>query len=64
MSRRIVLYATDDWTGPIPAQIADRARDLIEEHFAGPGRARMPWLGDSFRVQRGAEVPKGAPEPV
>lgn len=55
MSRRIVLYATDDWTGPIPAQIAARARDLIEDRFAEPGRARMPWLGDSFQVQRGAQ---------
>jgi len=52
MSRRIVLYATGDWTGPIPAQIAARARDLIEDHFARPGRDRMPWLSDSFRVQR------------
>ena len=50
MSRRIVLYATEDWTGPIPAQIAARARDLIEERFIEPGRARMPWLGNSFRV--------------
>ncbi|PWK59123.1 LysR family transcriptional regulator [Roseicyclus mahoneyensis] len=51
MSRRIVLYATEDWTGPIPAQIAGRARDLIEDHFAAPGRARMPWLADCFRVK-------------
>jgi len=65
MSRRIVLYGTEDWTGPIPARIAERARDLIEEHFAEPGRVRMPWLGDSFRVQRdpgdadGRESPAG-----
>lgn len=51
IARRIVLYATDDWTGPIPARIAARARELIEAHFAEPGRARMPWLGDSFRVR-------------
>lgn len=49
MVRRIVLYATDDWTGPIPARIADRARELIEQHFAEPGRSLMTWLGDSFR---------------
>ena len=49
MSRRIVLYATGDWTGPIPARIAERARELIEEHFAAPGRLKMPWLNDSFR---------------
>jgi len=49
MARRIVLYATGDWTGPIPDRIAERARALIEDHFAAPGRARMPWLGDGFR---------------
>lgn len=53
VSRRIVLYATGDWTGPIPAQIAARARDLIEDHFAIAGRERMPWLADSFRVHAG-----------
>ncbi len=52
MSRRIVLYATGDWTGPIPGQIAARARDLIEDHFAAPARERMPWLADGFRVAR------------
>ena len=50
MSRRIMLYATDDWTVDIPHQIADLARTLIEEHFAIPGAAQMPWLGDRFRV--------------
>jgi len=50
MARRIVLYATDDWTGSIPDLIAGRARDLIEDHFAGPARARMPWLSDSFQL--------------
>jgi len=54
VSRQIVLYATDDWTGAIPQQIAERARDLIEEHFAEPGRARMPWLSDRFHLRRPA----------
>lgn len=52
MARRIVLYATGDWSGPIPAQIASRARDLIEGHFGVPARERMVWLADSFRVLR------------
>jgi DNA-binding transcriptional LysR family regulator len=52
ISRRIVLYATGDWSGPIPAQIAARARDLIEDHFAAPGRDRMPWLSETFRMLR------------
>lgn len=56
ISRRIVLYATGDWTGPIPARIADRARELIEEHFAAPGRSKMPWLNESFRLLRPHEA--------
>jgi DNA-binding transcriptional LysR family regulator len=61
MVRRIVLYATGDWTGPIPGQIAERARDLIEEHFAEPGRARMPWLAEGFHVRRVAGDDPQAP---
>jgi len=49
-SRRIVLYATADWSGGIPEQIADLARELIASHFAEPGLERMPWLGETFRV--------------
>ncbi len=50
ISRQIVLYATDDWTREVPAQIADLAKDLIEEHFLRPAHQRMPWLKDSFRI--------------
>ena len=48
IERRIVLYATDDWTGPIPQQIATLAGDLIEAHFLSPGLDAMPWLSGSF----------------
>lgn len=50
MARRIVLYATSDWSGGIPEQIAELARELIGVHFADPGLERMPWLGNRFRV--------------
>ncbi|GAB5447951.1 LysR family transcriptional regulator [Gymnodinialimonas sp.] len=50
MSRQIVLYATSDWSGGIPEQIAELARELIGVHFADPGLERMPWLGNRFRV--------------
>ena len=50
MSRQIVLYATDDWTGDIPKQIAANFRDLIERHFTQSARHEMPWLGESFDV--------------
>lgn len=50
MARQIVLYATADWAGGIPEQIADLAKELIGVHFADPGLERMPWLGNRFRV--------------
>lgn len=50
MARQIVLYATSDWSGSIPAQIAEVAQELIRVHCADPGGERMPWLGDRFRV--------------
>jgi DNA-binding transcriptional LysR family regulator len=50
MARVIALFATDDWTGPIPEQIAELARELIGTHFLVPGAERMPWLGDTFRL--------------
>jgi len=51
MARRVVLYATDDWTGDVPDQIAGIARDLIGTHFVIPAIDRMPWLGDRFGVR-------------
>jgi DNA-binding transcriptional LysR family regulator len=48
LERRIVLFATDDWTGPIPGQIAELAGELIETHFLTPGLEAMPWLAGSF----------------
>lgn len=50
MARQIVLYATSDWSGGIPEQIAELARELIGLHFADPGLERMPWLQGAFRV--------------
>ena len=50
MARQIALFATDDWTGPIPRQIADLARELIGTHFLASGLDRMPWLGEDFRL--------------
>lgn len=49
-ARRIVLYATDDWSGDVPDRIAGIMRELIAEHFTAPALAAMPWLGDRFRV--------------
>ena len=50
MARQIVLSATPDWSGGIPGQIADLARELIATHFVEPGLEKMPWLAPDFRV--------------
>ena len=49
-AREIVLYATEDWTGELPGQIAAIARELIAAHFTAPGVQAMPWLADRFRT--------------
>jgi DNA-binding transcriptional LysR family regulator len=51
IARRIVLYATTDWSSDIPGKIADMARDLITTHFVQPGQDRMPWLTGSFGIR-------------
>ncbi|WP_227287352.1 LysR family transcriptional regulator [Boseongicola sp. H5] len=48
IARQIVLYASDDWSGDIPAQIASIARELIATHFTTPGLDAMPWLASEF----------------
>ena len=50
MARQIVVYASSDWSGGIPEQIAELARELIGVHFWEPGQEQMPWLGESFRI--------------
>ncbi|QBX99425.1 LysR family transcriptional regulator [Rhodophyticola sp. CCM32] len=50
IARQIVLYASEDWTGDIPAQIARIARELIALHFITPGLTAMPWLAPEFVV--------------
>lgn len=55
LSRRIVLCANSDWTGDIPRQIADIARDLVEHHFTQPGLEQMPWLRGRFTILPAAQ---------
>lgn len=50
MARQIVLYATSNWAGGIPEQIAELARELIGIHFVDPSLEQMPWLGSQFRL--------------
>ncbi len=48
--RKIVLYASDDWTLDIPEQVAELARTLIAEHFIAPAQDDMPWLNGALHI--------------
>ncbi|MCV2876985.1 LysR family transcriptional regulator [Rhodobacteraceae bacterium XHP0102] len=48
LPRQIMLYCSDDWTGPIPHEMASLIRDLAQKLFITPARDRMPWLGSEF----------------
>ncbi|MFD2740813.1 LysR family transcriptional regulator [Sulfitobacter aestuarii] len=50
LARQISLFAGADWSGPVPRQIAQTMRRLIQTHKIAPATARLPWLADSFRL--------------
>jgi DNA-binding transcriptional LysR family regulator len=52
-SRLISLFAGADWTGPIPQNIADTMRQLLQTHMIAPTLAQMPWLSSSFHTLDG-----------
>lgn len=49
-ARTISLFAGDDWSGPVPRDIARTMRQLIETHMIAPAIADLPWLAGSFTL--------------
>lgn len=49
-ARHIALYASADWSGPVPRDIAETMRRLIEAHMIDPAVTALPWLADHFHV--------------
>lgn len=49
-ARRIALFAGDEWSGPVPRDIARTMRQLIETHMIAPAIADLPWLEGSFTL--------------
>jgi len=47
--RNISLFASDDWSGPVPRDIARTMGQLIETHVIIPAVADLPWLADSLK---------------
>jgi DNA-binding transcriptional LysR family regulator len=50
LSRRIMLTARRDILGDMPARIAARLRDLMQEMIVGPVLADHPWMADGLKV--------------
>lgn len=49
-ARQITLFAGSDWSDPVPRDIAQTMRRLIQTHMIGPVTAQLPWLTDSFHL--------------
>lgn len=49
-ARRISLFADADWSGPVPRDIAQTMRRLIQTHMIGPAVTKLPWLGEQFHL--------------
>ncbi len=48
IARQIALIAGSDWSGPVPRDIAQTMRRLIDTHMITPAVARLPWLAERF----------------
>ncbi len=52
-SRRIALFATAEWAGEVPTDIAQTSRRLIQAQVIEPVLAKLPWLSGELRVLEG-----------
>ncbi len=49
-SRTISLYASADWAGNVPTDVAHTMRRLIQTHMIDPALGRLPWLAGEMRL--------------
>ncbi len=47
-ARQISLFASTEWSGPVPMDIASTMRRLLQAHMIGPAVTALPWLTDQF----------------
>tara|TARA_Y100001951_G_scaffold80625_1_gene68635 strand:- start:2819 stop:3868 length:1050 start_codon:yes stop_codon:yes gene_type:complete len=57
-ARTISLFAGAEWSGPVPRDIAQTMRQLMQTHMIAPAIAQLPWLADGFHLLE-AENPIG-----
>ena len=49
-ARQISLIASAEWSGPVPRDIANTMRRLLQAHMISPAIAALPWLNDEFHI--------------
>lgn len=49
-ARRISLFASADWAGDVPVNLATTMRSLIQRHMIEPAITQLPWLSGELRV--------------
>ncbi|WP_223428707.1 LysR family transcriptional regulator [Tateyamaria pelophila] len=49
-SRTISLYASADWAGNVPTDVARTMRQLIQTHMIEPALGKLPWLAGDLRL--------------
>jgi DNA-binding transcriptional LysR family regulator len=49
-ARQISLFAGAEWSGPVPRDIADTMRRLMQAHMISPAVTALPWLADKFHL--------------
>ena len=49
-SRTISLYASADWAGNVPTDVAHTMRRLIQAHMIDPALGKLPWLAGEMRL--------------
>lgn len=49
-ARHILLFASTEWSGPVPLDIAQTIRRLLQAHMITPAVAALPWLADHFHL--------------
>ena len=49
-SRTISLFASADWAGDVPMDVANTMRRLIQTHMIDPAMSHLPWLAGEFRL--------------
>lgn len=52
-SREITLYASADWAGQVPNDVANTMRNLIQRHIIDQAVEQLPWIAGELRVLEG-----------